>query len=204
MPARPFTEEEYTRVIGFLADQRRHRDRLLVILACASGFRIKELLSLRYLQLYDVTSGEVAMDVTIPRRDLKGGRGRKKRSVRSRRVPLGESVRAAIADYVAKLPEPPRPHAAIFSTSRSRGRGMNVSSAFRMMVGAAEACGIDATRISTHSGRKTFARRMYAATDKDLFLTSRLMGHSSPVITARYLEADQAKLDEIVRSIVVT
>lgn len=203
MPARPFSEEEYSRVIEHLATQGRHRDRLLVVFACASGFRITELLSLRFLQLYDCVTGEVACEVTIPRRDLKGGRGRHKRRVRGRRVPLGEGVRAEIAAYIRTLPEPPAPHAAVFRTSRSGGRGMDRSSAFRIIVGAAQACGIDATRISTHTGRKTFARRVYSATGKDLFLTCRLMGHSSPVITARYLEADEAQLDEIVRSLVV-
>lgn len=39
---------------------------------------------------------------------------------------------------------------------------------------------------------------MYSATGKDLIATQRLMGHSSPMTTARYLETNAAHLDSVV------
>jgi len=63
---------------------------------------------------------------------------------------------------------------------------------------ACEACGIDATRVSTHSLRKTFARRIYVASGHDLITTQRLMGHTSPLTTSRYLETNSDELDRLV------
>lgn len=197
MSARPFTKDEYLTLTSSLADQDRFRDRLLIVLSCATGFRIKEVLSLTVGQVLDPATAEVVREVTIARRNMKGGRGLWQRSVRGRRVPLGEPVRLAIRDYLATLGEPD-PAAALFATCKSRGKPMARSQAFRIIVGAAEECGIDATRISTHSGRKTFAARVYEATGKDLIATQRLMGHTSPMTTARYLETNTAHLDSVV------
>ena len=47
--------------------------------------------------------GEVAREVTVTRALLKGGSGKKKRSIRSRRVVLNEKATAAIRDYIASL-----------------------------------------------------------------------------------------------------
>ncbi len=197
MSARPFTEQEYSLLTASLTEQGRLRDKLIVVLSCATGFRIKEVLSLTIGQVCDAATAEVVREVTIARRNMKGGRGVWQRSVRGRRVPLGESVRQAIAEYLATL-GPLDPAAALFATCRSGGKPMSRSQAFRMIVAAAEDCGIDTTRISTHSGRKTFAARVYSATGKDLIATQRLMGHTSPMTTARYLETNSAHLDSVV------
>lgn len=63
---------------------------------------------------------------------------------------------------------------------------------------ACRACGIDAARISTHSLRKTFVRAVYDASGHDLIVTQRVVGHSSPVVTAHYLESTESELDALV------
>jgi integrase len=75
---------------------------------------------------------------------------------------------------------------------------MNRFQAFRVLVDACTACGIHTTRVSTHSLRKAFVGRMYAATGHDAIKTQRAVGHSSPITTARYLETDTADLDHLV------
>ena len=151
MSARPFTEAEYSTLSRYFADQKRTRDRLLLVLGCATGFRIQELTSLTVGQVWDGLA--VAKEITISRRELKGGRGVYKRSVRSRRVPLSDAVRAVISEHlnVIGVEDPGR---ALFATGRSeQGAGMDRSQAFRILVAAATACGFDVTRISTHSAR---------------------------------------------------
>ena len=103
MSARPLTEIEYTTIINHLAADGRTRDRLLVILGCATGFRITELLSLTVGQLWDATKGEVTREISVARRKMKGGRGAHNRSIKSRRVPLSESVRVAVRDYLQSI-----------------------------------------------------------------------------------------------------
>lgn len=198
MSARPFTEPEFLTLMSYLGSRSRTRDAALLALGCGTGFRIQELLS---VTVGHVWHGEaVAMEIALARRDLKGGKGAYRRTVRSRRVPLGEGVRKALAAHLAVIgtDDPARP---LFATARSGAEGMDRSQAFRMLVTACVACGIDAARISTHSMRKCFARRVYEASGHDLIRTQRALGHSSPVTTARYLETDSAALDRLILDI---
>lgn len=198
MSARPFTEPEYFSLMTHFASHGRTRDAALLALGCGTGFRIQELLA---VTVDHVGQGEaVAHEITLARRDLKGGQGAYRKTVRSRRVPLGEGVRKALAVHLAAIgiDDPARP---LFGTSRSGEAGMDRSQAFRMLVAACLACGIDAARISTHSMRKTFARRVYDASGHDLIRTQRALGHSSPVTTARYLETDADALDRLILDI---
>jgi integrase len=199
MGARPLELGEQNRIADWLAGRRRWRDRLLLLLGCSTGFRITELLSLRWAQLWD--GAAPCREIVVARRHLKGGRGPSRGSLRSRRVVLGEAARGAIADYAWSLPQPVDPAAAVFGTGRSQGGAMNRSQAFRILTGAAEACGVERTRISTHTLRKTFVARVYQASGCDLIKTQRIVGHASPLTTARYLETDQAELDALVRGL---
>ena len=67
-----------------------------------------------------------------------------------------------------------------------------------LLVQACEECGIDTARISTHSLRKTFVRSVYDASGHDVIKTMKVVQHSSPVITARYLENTESELDDLV------
>jgi len=194
MSARPFTDPEYLLLSQHFAALRT-RDRLLLVLGCATGYRIQELLSLTVGQVWD--GDDVVKEVTLARRDLKGGRGAYKRAVKGRRVPLSEAVRGAVRDHLTAI-GPGEASRFLFATGRSHGAGMNRSQAFRVLVDACAACGIDTTRVSTHSLRKTFVGRMYQASGRDLIKTQRAVGHSSPITTARYLETDSADLDRLV------
>ena len=197
MSARPLAEIEYTTIINHLATAGRTRDRLLVILGCATGFRITELLSITVGQMWDAAKGEVTREISVARRKMKGGRGAHNRSIKSRRVPLSEPVRVAVRDYLQSIGTADA-SLAIFRTCKSGGRPMNRSQAFRIMVGVAEECGFDTTRISNHTGRKTFVGRVYRATGNDLIATQRIVAHQSPMTTARYLETDASTLDQVV------
>ena len=191
--SRPFSEDEYALLSRHFRDSNNTRDRLLLVLGCGTGFRVHELLSLTRAQVWD--GADVTREVTVERRDLKGGRGARRRSIRSRRMPLSEPVRAAIREHLASIdPE----GTFLFETSRSAGKGMNRSQAYRVLVKACVACGIDPARISTHSLRKTFVTRIYEASGHDLIRTQRIVGHTSPITTARYLETSTDDLDRLV------
>jgi integrase len=199
MSARPLSDEEYARMVEFLGVAGRQRDRLLLVLGCGTGYRITELLSLTIAQVWD---GKAARkEVLVARRNLKGGSGAHCRSVRSRRVPLSAKIQELVAEYVASLAATASPEAALFPTDRSGRAAMNRSSAFRMLTRTAKDCGIDERRVSTHCLRKTFVARAYRATGCDLIKTQRIVGHRSPMTTARYLETDQSELDELVRTL---
>jgi integrase len=198
MSARPFTEAEFSLLSVRFSAVGRTRNLLLLKLGCGTGYRISELLVLRVRDVW--TGSDVSKELTIQRRNLKGGRGAYHRSVRGRRVPLAESVREAIREHLTRIGTD-NPDRALFSSTQAQGEPMDRSAVFRVLTEACRRCGIDTTRISTHSLRKTFVGRIYKASNHDLIATQRIVGHTSPATTARYLETDSAQLDALMLSV---
>ena len=167
------------------------------------GYRITELLTWTIGQVL-TPAGEVAREVTVTRALLKGGSGKKKRSIRSRRVVLNEKARGAIRDYIASLEYVPSPDEFLFKSREGGNRPLHRSQAHRILVRACEDCGIDTARVSTHSLRKTFVRAVYDASGHDIIKVMKLVQHSSPVVTARYLENTESELDNLVLGLAAT
>lgn len=197
MPARPFTQSEISTLESHLLAHGRYRDRMLIIAGTQVGYRITELLTWTVGQVLG-TDGSIVREVTVTRALLKGGSGVHKRSVRSRRVVLNERARGVIRDYIASLGCVPPADQVLFRSRSGANRPISRTQAHRMLKDLCHDCGIDATRISTHSLRKSFVRAVYDASGHDLVRTQRIVQHRSPLTTARYLESTQSELDELV------
>jgi integrase len=197
MPARPFSPTEISLLESHLIQRGRFRDRMLIIAGTQVGYRITELLTWTVGQVLGA-GGEVVREVTVTRADLKGGKGPRKRSVRSRRVVLNERARGVIRDYVASLGQIPPADQFLFQSRKGPNRPISRTQAHRVIKGICRECGIDVTRISTHSLRKSFVRAVYDASGHDLLRTQRIVQHQSPLTTARYLESTQSELDDLV------
>jgi integrase len=107
MTTRALTNDEVLALESALLERRRYSDCLFLLLALGTGFWVSELLSLGWRQLPSPAGG-VVRDVIIERAQLKGGVGARRKIVRSRRVPLTERVRGAIADYLGSLAAMPQ------------------------------------------------------------------------------------------------
>jgi integrase len=198
MSARPFTDSEFSFLTSHFSSAGKTRDVLILKLGCGTGYRISELLALRVRDVWTGTEG--AHEITIARRNLKGGRGAYHRSVRGRRLPLAEPVRDAVREHLMKIVTD-NPGRALFSTTQAQGEPMDRSAVFRVLTEACRRCGIDVTRISTHSLRKTFVARIYKASNHNLIATQRIVGHKNPGTTAMYIETDAAQLDALMLSV---
>jgi len=193
--SRPFTAEEQEKIFAHLRSTGRHRDALLLEMGSFLGFRISELLSLK---VDDVAEAGVARnEIVISRRNLKGGKGEHRRAVRSRRIVVPERIQNALTAYLQRTPLLPGSY--LFQSRENGNRPICRSQAHRIIVSAANAVGVH-DRIATHSMRKAFVQRIYALSGHDLIKTQRIVGHRSPLTTARYLETDQADLDALVRA----
>lgn len=197
MPARPFSSAEISTLESHLLQHARYRDRMLIIAGTQVGYRITELLTWTVGQVLG-PDGDIVREVTVSRADLKGGKGVRKRSVRSRRVVLNERARGVIRDYIASLGTIPSAEQFLFRSRTGANRPISRTQAHRLLKNLCRECGIDATRISTHSLRKSFVRAVYDASGHDLVRTQRIVMHASPLTTARYLESTQTELDELV------
>jgi site-specific recombinase XerD len=113
-------------------------------------------------------------------------------------VVLNERARGVIRDYIASLGGVPPADQFLFQSRNGLNRPICRAQAHRIIKSLCSECGLDATRISTHSLRKSFVRAVYDASGHDLIKTQRIVQHASPLTTARYLESTQSELDDLV------
>jgi site-specific recombinase XerD len=169
---------------------------LYLLLGVTTGFRAGELLTLTFGQLLG-PDGHVAREVTISRRFLKGGRGGHARSIASRRVALGARARTAIAQFLTTLVAIPPTGSYVFSSRKGANRPITRCHAHYVLKSLARELGLEASRLGTHSARKTFANGVFELSGHDLVRTQRLFGHASPSTTARYISSSTEELDAL-------
>jgi site-specific recombinase XerD len=159
-----------------------HRDKLLFLLGMSTGLRIQELLSIRIMDV--IQHENVVSRVYIQRKNLKG-----KTSGRS--VLVNPKLHPIILQVVkGKALDSP-----LFEGYK--GQAMTRGSAWRILKQAANALQLPG-KIATHSMRKTFAQKVYAATEKDIVKTAYALGHSDLTNTMKYLSFLTTELDDII------
>ena len=177
---RPLSDDEVCRLLDACQGRYRSRDVALIVMGLRTGFRIKEILSLRVCDVYD--GNEIAKVVRVSKGNMKGKK-------KARTMPLHESVREALLALLqsSRMWHPLFRTWALF---HAQGRSTRISTrqAFGIIVSAASKAGLDIERIGTHSMRKTFAKNMYIVVNHDMGRLARLLGHENFSNTLRYLE----------------
>ncbi len=173
---RPLSESELELM---LSDRGRlsERDKLLLILGVQTGYRISELLSV-------VVRGVMGGALYVAKRQMKGQQ-------QGRSVPLRSETQARIAAYVQA--EGLRPDDYLFQSREGRNRPISRSQAWRILVAAAERCGLTG-KIATHSLRKTFAHRVHKRLGSDVVKTQKALGHKNVNSTVAYLSVDSEEI----------
>lgn len=171
--SRPLSQDEIDQVLNRL----NTRDRCLFQLGISTGFRISELLSLTVTDCLQF--GKVRDRITVARRNMKG-------SISSRTVILSPKAKQCLIDLNLGSREPT---SRLFPFTRQH--------AHRILKEAFNALGLMG-KVSTHSMRKTFAKRVYANLDKDLVKTQKALGHVSINSTVSYLSFEEAEIDAAV------
>ncbi len=185
---------------ALLSELPSPRDRLLVVLGLNSGMRVGSIISLRWKQL--VWNGEILPAFEVPRRNLKGGRGRHRKSISSRRVPINETLRGAILQHLRAefgAVSPP-PDGWVF-TSRKRWPGVITRQHAHAIISAAAARAGLPPGVAPHSLRRSFGGDLFSASGHNLLLVQQALGHSSPVVTALYLRPQQDEVDDLIRGL---
>jgi site-specific recombinase XerD len=180
--ARPFTDAEIVKVLGAYGGRYAKRDRLLLLFGVHTGYRIKETLSIKVSDVFDGV--KVLDEVCVKKGYMKG-------KVRNRTMPLHSNVREGIAVwlevYLRGLSNPlERP---LFPRQRTMF-AMTRSQAANILIRATAEAGVDVRRVSTHTGRKSFARKMWNSPQigHDMAKMAHLLGHRNFSNTLKYLE----------------
>ncbi len=196
MASRALNPDQETKLRGVIGTLSR-RDRALLLLALHGGFRIRETLRVRVGDVWD--GMQVRARLQIERRGLKGGAGVRRKAVSSRVVPLHPIAAGAIRDYLLE-----RQAAGTLQMrgplflSREGGGALGVLQAWRVFRRALAAAGMTGVGYSTHATRKTFARRIYEASNHDIELTRAALGHASILSTQRYLRVADSEAERLI------
>lgn len=153
------------------------RDELLFVLGINSALRVSDLLR---LQVADVLDESDRPREAVVLKEKKTGK--------TKRFPLNESVRGALKRYI-EWQASFRRDGPLFPSRR--GGALKRKQAWAILQQAGKRIGLD--HIGTHSLRKTFGYHVYRRTN-DLAMVQLLLGHSSSSDTLRYIGITQEQL----------
>lgn len=157
------------------------RSYVLFVLGINSGLRVSDLLN---LALKDVAESKSKIRDRISLREEKTGK--------QKDFPLSDNARKALQEYL-RTREYVR-EAPLFP-SRKGGRPLQRAQVWKILNEAARLAGIQ-ERIGTHTLRKTFAYHADKS-GQDITLIQKLLNHSSPAITLRYIGITQEQMDNV-------
>lgn len=147
--------------------KKSERDYFLFIFGMNSALRISDVLPLR---VRDVRNKDHVWATESKTR-------------KKRKILILESLKADIYAYTKDMKEDDY----LFKSKRTN-KPISRIQAYRILKEAAAACGLE--EIGTHTLRKTFGYHFYQRT-KDIAELQRILNHSSPSITMRYIGIDE-------------
>ncbi|MCL6455013.1 MAG: site-specific integrase [Alicyclobacillus sp.] len=157
------------------------RSHVLFVLGINSGLRVSDLLN---LILGDVAESKSKVKDRISLREEKTGK--------QKDFPLSDNAKKALQEYLRTREY--EPSAPLFP-SRKGGTPLKRAQAWKILNDAARLAGIK-ERIGTHTLRKTFAYHAYKS-GQDITLIQKLLNHSSPAVTLRYIGITQEQMDDV-------
>jgi len=187
-PAKTLAAGDVRRLIAHVGRRRTSsRDRVMVLLSFKAGLRACEIAGLDWSMAL-AANGKIASSIMISAAIAKGGR--------SRRVPVHDALRAALARLHAAEG---RPRAGAIITSQ-RGGHMRARSVVNWFAGIYAELGYGGC--SSHSGRRTFitlSARLVSRAGGSLRDVQELAGHRAITTTERYIEGDRDAQRKLVR-----
>ena len=158
-------------------EKRNKRNRLIFVFGINTGLRVSDILGLNVEDVKNKSYIEI----------------REKKTGKYKRFPLNSKLKALIKDY---LKERENLYAIGAETPLFVGKKhhrLHRSQVYRFLNEACEQLGI-AVNIGTHSMRKSFGYHFYKKFN-DVALLQKILNHSSPAITLRYIGIEQDEID---------
>jgi site-specific recombinase XerD len=168
------------------------REKALLTLGFATGYRISELLSLTVADI--ATGGVIHSHVTVKASNTKTKQGRT--------VLLNSDAKKALSTLVSWLTAKGLDHNAPLFVSRKHVNGYAAISrqqAHKLLKELFAAIG-EFGNVSTHTMRKTFAKAIYDATGGKIELVQIALGHAAINSTVSYLSFNTRDIDNAINA----
>lgn len=188
---RPLSDEEIARCLDALAGTLFPlRNRAFLQVGLRTGFRVSELLSIRVRDVY--RGGVVLEQVTVGKKCMKGKKD-------PRTIELHRLAREAIAAWVSELAAKgvTDPDTFLFLSRQGENAPMNRRTAWKMLKKAYAVCGLTG-KLATHTMRKTFAKKIYSKTGKDIMAVKEALGQRRITSTQNYLDFEKEELKKAI------
>ena len=203
--ALPIKEKDIPNMLNELSKGRLGlRNRCMFLLEIGTGFRIKELLSLKISDVVNINEKpyKVNDEVKVDKSNMKGKKG-------GRSVPIPDNCIEELSKYILAWPE--LFHESITKQSplfpsQIRNSGeikgvlpMTTRNADILYVKCGQRAGLT-YKVTTHSCRKTLAKRVKDVT-KDIMAVKTALGHSNISSTMSYIPEDIDTVKELMRKL---
>ena len=158
------------------------RNYALFILGTNSALRASDLLSFLVSTIQNL-DGSIKDRVTV----------KEKKTGKTKIFPINDLVKETIIEYLSKSNLDFDDY--LFPSRQGENQPITRQTVNNILKEAANACGIK-ENIASHSMRKSFGYWAYKS-GVDIMTVMKLLNHSSPAITLRYLGITQENLDEV-------
>lgn len=170
---RPIKDMDKIKEILEKLKAKNKRDHLMFAMGISTGLRISDLRVLKVEDVEDKTHIKL----------------REKKTSKSKRIYLNESIRKLIQEYVVGMDD----DEFLFQSRKGRNQALSRSQCSLIISNAGKSVGLES--IGTHSLRKSFGYHHYQKF-KDIMILMKIFNHSHPKITERYIGLDEEQVEE--------
>lgn len=190
--ARELSKNEIKRISLFMGETRYAlRNRAIFYLCLTCGLRINEATNLSIVTI--APHGKLEDSFVLEKHSTKGKR--------SRTIPLVHpKVRKHLEEYLAERfgDDSWNPELPLFPSQKNPREPLQANSWIRAFSSVCKSA--ELSDVSTHSMRRTFANQLRRK-GVDIYLISKLLGHSSIAMTQRYFEAGDVEFADAVKGL---
>ena len=191
---RPITSTEFFKLHSYMKRTRQYRNLVMISLCYFTGYRIKEILSIKVSDTY-LADGTIRSEINVKPRNMK------KRTPRMP-IPVSDQLREDLEQYriVLKNQGVFAPDLFLIRSQKGANKPISYTQAYRIIQDAFDHAGIY-ENVALHSFRKSFCDRVYKKSEYDIRLTQTMMGHKNINTTIRYLSVDVNQAKAIIKSL---
>lgn len=191
-PSKPITITSKVLDIQDYLKYKNERDYILFLVGITTGYRAGDLVNLK---ARDIRESLRRNEFTIYEGKKMNSRNIKEKNRKPRTVEILPKVGKILKDYIQELKD----YEYVFQSRKGNNKHIGVQAISNILKEAGLYFGL--YNISAHSMRKTYAYKIYVASDKDIDAVKELLGHRNREETKRYIGLDSERYHQYSKSL---